>query len=71
MSIDSSLKSAGSLKAHRNVLTRTERVAKLMEKDKFDMEASDPLGLPKVGNRKVLAGGKSTKKKTDDDEAAE
>ena len=55
MSLDRSLRSAGLLTPHRNVLTRPERVAKLAEKGKFDTLTSNPLGLPKVGNRKVVA----------------
>lgn len=71
MSLDPSLKTAGSLTKHRNVLTRAERVAKLADKDKFDMDSDDPLGLPKVGNRKVVAAGKGKKKAKDDEAAAE
>jgi len=62
MSLDRSLKTGAGLARHRNVLTRAERVAKLRAAGKFDMDAGDPLGLPKVGNRKVVAGGKSKKK---------
>jgi len=62
MSLDRSLRSAGHLTRHRNVLTRPERIAKLAEKSKFDPEHGDPLGLPKVANRKVAAGGKGAKK---------
>lgn len=68
MSIDRSLKTAGNLSRHRNVLTRDERIAKLAKAGKFKQEDGDPLGLPKVGNRKVVTGGKTKKKK--DDEAA-
>lgn len=69
MSLDRSLKTGGGLTRHRNVLTRAERIARLQSRGKFDMEAGDPLGLPKVGNRKVVPGGKTSKKKeeaTDD-----
>ncbi|MCC6580107.1 MAG: small basic protein [Phycisphaeraceae bacterium] len=66
MSIDSSLKTGGSLAKHRNVLSRTERVAQLSTRGKFDPDKGNPIGLPKVGNRKVHTG-KSAKKK---DEAA-
>ncbi len=67
MSLDRSLKVAGSLATHRNVLSRPERIAKLAAVGKFDMAAGNPLCLPKVGNRKVVTGGKSAKK---DDAAA-
>ena len=64
MSLDRSLKSAAGLTKHRNVLTRSERVEKLTSQEKFDMTSGDPLGLPKVANRKVAAGGKAAKKPT-------
>ncbi len=68
MSIDPSLKTAGNLSRHRNVLTRTERIAKLAGLGQFDSQESDPIGLPKVGNRKVVAAGKTKKKKAADEE---
>jgi small basic protein (TIGR04137 family) len=51
MSIDSSLKSAGSLAGHRNVLTRAERVEKLKTTRDTDFSKKPVIGLPKVGNR--------------------
>lgn len=63
MSIDRSLKIASGLARHRNVLTRAERITRLTEKSAFDTAAGDPLGLPKVANRKVSAGGKVKKAK--------
>lgn len=72
MSIDRSLKTSGSLGRHRNVLTRDERITKLVDSGQFDDKGDDPLGLPKVGNRKVAPAGKTKKKKTEEeaDEAA-
>jgi small basic protein (TIGR04137 family) len=67
MSLDASLKTGGGLAGHRNVLTRAERIAKLKELGEFDKEESSALGLRKVGNRKVIAGGKSKKKKKDEE----
>ena len=64
MSLDSSLKSGGGLSRHRNVLTRAERVARLAKTDGFDVEKDNPLGIRKVGNRKLVTG-KTTKKKKD------
>ena len=61
MSLDSSLKAASGLTKHRNVLTRAERITKLVETGKFDLDEDDPLGLVKVANRKVVTGGKSKK----------
>lgn len=71
MSVDRSLRTAGGLARHRNVLTRAERVERLVDREKFDLESGDPLGLPKVGNRKVVAGGKSGKKGKKDEEEGE
>jgi len=62
MSIDPSLKTAGNLTKHRNVLTRAERIEKLVAEERFAMDEGNPIGLPKVANRKVVTGGKSTKK---------
>ena len=67
MSLDSSLKVGGGLAGHRNVLTRAERIAKLKDLGEFDPEDTSALGLRKVGNRKVVAGGKTKKKKKDED----
>ena len=68
MSIDRSLKTAGNLYRHRNVLTRDERIARLTEMGQFDQQKDNPIGLPKVGNRKVVAGGKTKKKKAGEEE---
>ena len=65
MSLDSSLKVGGGLAGHRNVLTRAERIAKLQELGEFKDDESNALGLRKVGNRKVVAGGKTKKKKAE------
>lgn len=70
MSLDRSLKTAGSLDQHRNVLSRAERVTHLATRGRFDMASGSPLGLPKVGNRKMVAGGKSKKEAAPADAAA-
>lgn len=70
MSLDSSLKSGGGLSRHRNVLTRAERVAHLAKTDGFDVAKDNPLGIRKVGNRKLVTG-KTTKKKKDAGDEAE
>jgi len=62
MSIDRSLKTAGNLVKHRNVLTRAERIEKLLDDERFSMNDGNPIGLPKVANRKVVTGGKTSKK---------
>ncbi len=67
MSLDPSLKIGGGMAGHRNVLTRAERISKLTELGEFKSSGVKALGLRKVANRKVSAGGKSKKK----DEATE
>ena len=67
MSLDPSLKTGGGLAGNRNVLTRAERIAKLQELGEFT-DDSTALGLRKVGNRKVVAGGKTKKKKAEAEE---
>lgn len=68
MSLHRSLKTkSGALEAHRNVLSRPERIAKLKEDGRFDDESS-PIGLPKVRNIKLATG---KKKAEDKEEGAE
>lgn len=61
MSLDKSLKTKGNLSRHRNVLTRAERVAKLVENEKLK-EGDSVFGLVKVAHRKAKVGGKVKKK---------
>ncbi len=68
MSIHSSLKVSGKLGGHRNVLTRPERLAKLLEEGRRE-EADSVFGLQKVRN--ILLKTKKTKKDKGDDAAAE
>jgi small basic protein (TIGR04137 family) len=70
MSLDRSLKSANSLKRHRNVLNRGERLAKLKDEERWD-ESQSVFGLPKVAHRKLVVGGKVAKKEEGEGEAAE
>jgi len=59
MSLHRSLKTkSGALNQHRNVLKRHERIEKLEAQEKFDPSEHSPLGLVKVGNRRVVAGKK-------------
>ncbi len=64
MSTDRSLRVQSSLVRHRNVLSRAERIAVLMERG-WD-PSKGALHLPKVAHRKVKAG----KKKSGKQEAA-
>ncbi len=67
MSIDPSLKIKGALTRHRNVLTRAERIEKLIEEERWS-EGDSLLGLQKVAHRKSHAGRKD--KEVPEEEAA-
>ncbi|MBT4529900.1 MAG: small basic protein [Phycisphaerae bacterium] len=59
MSLHRSLKTKPTgLNQHRNVLTRAERVEKLANEDKLNLQDDSPIGLPKVGSRKLKVAGK-------------
>lgn len=67
MSLHRSLKTKpAGLNQHRNVLTRAERVELLAGEEKLNKEDGSPIGLPKVGSRKIKIAGK--KKSTEDGE---
>jgi small basic protein (TIGR04137 family) len=62
MSIHPSLKTkSGALAQHRNVLTRTERIAKLTAEERFSTDQTSALGLVKVRSIKAAAGKKKAK----------
>lgn len=61
MSLDRRLKMHGGLKGARSVLTRPERIAKMIDEGKFDPETDSPLGLPKLRVYHSKAGAKSKK----------
>ena len=48
MSVDRSLKTAGNLQAKRSVMSRAERVAKLVEDKRLDPKKDGALRLPKT-----------------------
>jgi len=62
MSVDPSLKTSGLLTRHRNVLTRAERLKKLVDEDRHP-EGKSIFGLPKVANRNLKVGKKTKKTK--------
>lgn len=53
MSLDRSLRTAGNLVSHRNVLTRHERIKRMEETRGFDVEKEKVLHLPKTINRRI------------------
>ncbi len=61
MTLDRTLKVHGGLAGTRSVLSRAERIAHLVEEERFDMDDGVPLGLPKVRVRTSRAGTKSKK----------
>ncbi|MSQ91175.1 MAG: small basic protein [Phycisphaerales bacterium] len=62
MSIHPSLKTkSGGLNQHRNVLTRTERIAKLTELELFHPTKNTALSLPKVRSIKAAVAKKPKK----------
>lgn len=65
MTIDKSLKVRRGAISNRNVLTRVERLAKLIETDRWTDE-STILGLPKVRVQKVSLKKKKKVKKEDE-----
>ena len=65
MSIDKSLRRKGGLTKTRCVLTRAERIAKMMENGKF-ADGQSPFGLPKTRVQKI-----AVKKKVKAEKAAE
>ena len=67
MTIDKSLKIQRGLIKNRNVLTRVERIAKLLENDRWQ-EGDSMFGLPKVRVEKVSLKKKKKVKKADDDD---
>lgn len=71
MSMHRSLKTQpGALNEHRNVLTRAERIARLVDQDRFRMDDDSPLNLPKVANRAVSTGKKKKAAEEQTEEAA-
>ncbi len=70
MSIDPSLKIKGALTRHRNVLTRAERIQKLIDEERWS-EGDSLLGLQKVAHRKSHAGRKAKDAPEEKEVAAE
>jgi len=69
MSLHRSLKvTAGALNQHRNVLTRAERIERLVTEKRFTYGEDSPLGLVKVANRAVAKKKKAAKEETTTEE---
>ncbi len=73
MSLHRSLKTtATALNQHRSVLTRAERITRLMEQERFNADDDSPLGLVKVINRDLgVKKKKSPKQEEKEQETAE
>lgn len=61
MSIDKSLKRKGGMTTNRCVLTRAERITKMLEDGKFG-DGQSPYGLPKTRVQKIVLKKKASKK---------
>lgn len=70
MSIDKSLKRKGGMTRPRCVMTRTERITKMMEDGKF-AEGRSPFGLPKTRVTKIVLKKKAKKEAAEGEAAAE
>ena len=62
MSIHTSLKGASTLTRHRNVLTKSERLERLLNNGRMEKDEMHVLALPKTSNRKLSVGKKTPKK---------
>lgn len=71
MTIHRSLRSAGSLVRHRNVLSREERIKRLEDEGRWIEGKNAVFCLPKVKNIKALKKKGAAKKKAEEGEAAE
>jgi small basic protein (TIGR04137 family) len=69
MSIDKSLKRKGGMSRQRCVLTRAERITKMLENGQF-AEGRSPYGLPKTRVQKIVLKKKVKKETTEGDAAA-
>jgi small basic protein (TIGR04137 family) len=69
MSIDKSLKRKGGMTRPRCVLSRAERILKMMEDGKWN-ESRSPFGLPKTRVQKIVLKKKAKKEATEGDAAA-
>ena len=70
MTIDKSLRVRRGATRNRSVMTRVERIARLLEADRWK-EGDSPLGLPKVRVRKLTMKKKKKKKEEEGAEGAE
>lgn len=69
MSIDKSLKRKGGMTRQRCVLTRAERIGKMIENGKW-AEGQSPFGLPKTRVQKIVMKKKVKKEAAEGDAAA-
>ena len=69
MTIDKSLKIKAGSVSNRNVMTRAERLQKLIDNGRWT-EGDPVYGMPKVRVPKISMKKKKKAKKTDDDDAA-
>jgi small basic protein (TIGR04137 family) len=68
MTLDKSLRVRSGVARSRSVLTRAERIAKLVSQDRFDEEKDSPFALPKVRVMKLAFKRKKKAKKIEEGE---
>jgi len=61
MTMDRTLRTHGRIGGARSVMTRAERIQRLIDEGTFDPEKDSPLGLPKIKVKHSKAGTKSKK----------
>jgi small basic protein (TIGR04137 family) len=69
MSIDKSLRRKGGMSGNRSVLTRAERITKMLENGSFAADRS-PFGLPKTRVTKIVLKKKAKKEAAAEGDAA-
>ncbi len=69
MSIHRSLRGVDTLQGERSVLTRFERVQRMIKEGKLEADGGSPYGLPKMRTKFKVASGKKTKELAAADEA--
>ena len=70
MTMDSSLRNRAGMSRSRSVLSRDERIAQMIEEERFNKEKDSPLGLVKTRVRHSRAGHKAKKAAAEGEEGA-
>ena len=71
MSIHRSLRGVDTLQGERSVLTRFERVQRMIKEGKLQADGGSPYGLPKMRTKFKVVSGKKAKELAKKEDAAE